>query len=358
MAYLPGFENDIFISYVHDNNQDGWVTKLHNDLQKELDGSFKGVKIWRDRELNGNIGFDEKIRKTIEGSAIFLVITSKRYLLSEYRRQGLEWFHGKAKNEPYGLSVNNQYRIFNALIHNIEYEKWPKEFSGITGLQLFDSFGKPLRQDEKTYELQVRKLSVEIEQLILALDKEIGRVAKETSQKWGVAATDPPPTESNRQAAAEPLPQARRAVKTPTTIFISYRRQDSDDVTGRIYDRLVQQFGKEAIFKDVDSIPLGVDFRGVLDKAVGQCNLLLAVLGRQWLSSQNESGARRLDDPRNFVRIEIEAALQRDIPVIPLLVQGAGMPGENDLPPSLHAIVYRNAIPIRPDPDFHTTLIV
>jgi TIR domain len=166
-------------------------------------------------------------------------------------------------------------------------------------------------------------------------------------------APDPPSSESNRQAATDPLPQAQRAVRTPTTIFISYRRQDSGDVTGRIYDRLVQQFGREAIFKDVDSIPLGVDFRGVLDKAVGQCNLLLAIIGRQWLGSQNESGAQRLDDPRDFVRIEIESAMRRDIPVIPLLVQGAGMPGENDLPPSLQALVFRNAIPIRPDPDFH-----
>lgn len=166
-------------------------------------------------------------------------------------------------------------------------------------------------------------------------------------------APDQPPAEPSRRAAAEPAPQARRVVKAPTTIFISYRRQDSGDGAGRIYDRPVQQFGKEAIFKDVDSIPLGVDFRGVLDKAVGQCNLLLAVIGRQWLSSQTESGARRLDDPRDFVRIEIEAALRRDIPVIPLLVQGAGPPGENDLPPSLQALVYRNAIPIRPDPDFH-----
>src|SRR5262252_1812774 len=146
--------------------------------------------------------------------------------------------------------------------------------------------------------------------------------------------------EPNRQP---PPPKPRRAVKAPT-IFISYRRQDSGDATGRIYDRLVQHYGREAIFKDVDSIPLGADFRGALDKAVGQCNLLLAVIGRQWLSSQNESGARRLDDSRDFVRIEIESAMRRDIPVIPLLVQGAGMPGENDMPSSMRALVYRNAI--------------
>jgi hypothetical protein len=186
MAYLPGFENDIFISYVHDNNQDGWVTRLHNDLQKELDGSVKGVKIWRDRELNSNTRFDEKIKKTIEGSAIFLAITSKRYLMSEYCLQELDWFHGKAQNEPYGLSVNSQYRIFNALIHNIVHEKWPKEFSGISGFQLFDNLGRPLMVDEKTYKIQVRKLSLEIEQLILAFEEEICRVAKKKSQETDV----------------------------------------------------------------------------------------------------------------------------------------------------------------------------
>jgi hypothetical protein len=169
-------------------------------------------------------------------------------------------------------------------------------------------------------------------------------------------------TELNRRAADETPLRHSVAISTKSLppsrgtglmIFISYRRQDSGDITGRIYDRLVRHFSGKTIFKDVDSIPLGVDFRKSLGDAVGQCNLLLAVIGRQWLNSQNEGGAWRLDDPRDFVRIEIEAALQREIPVIPLLVQGAGMPGESELPPSMQALVYRNAISIRPDPDFH-----
>jgi hypothetical protein len=77
------------------------------------------------------------------------------------------------------------------------------------------------------------------------------------------------------------------------------------------------------------------------------------VIGRQWLNSVSESGLRRLDEPRDFVRVEIEAALQREIPLIPLLVQGATVPSENDLPSSLQDLSYRNAISIRPDPDFH-----
>ena len=136
-------------------------------------------------------------------------------------------------------------------------------------------------------------------------------------------------------------------------IFISYRRSDSADNAGRIYDRLVGRFGKEPIFKDVDSIPLGLDFKEYLDEQVGKCDVLLAIIGDQWLEANDASGKRRLDDPADFVRIEIESALERNIPVIPLLVRGAQMPSEEVLPSSLRKLVYRNGIPIRSDPDFH-----
>lgn len=134
-------------------------------------------------------------------------------------------------------------------------------------------------------------------------------------------------------------------------IFISYRRQDSSDVTGRIYDRLTQHFGKDAVFKDVDSIPLGTDFRKHLGASVGQCDVLLAIIGKQWLAE--DTGKRRLLEARDLVRIEMEAALQRDIPVVPVLVQGASVPGEEDLPETLQSLAYRNGIAVRPDPDFH-----
>lgn len=136
-------------------------------------------------------------------------------------------------------------------------------------------------------------------------------------------------------------------------IFISYRRSDSADISGRIYDRLIPKFGREAVFKDVDSIPLGLDFKEYLDKQVGECNVLLAVIGDRWLEAKDASGKSRLDDPSDFVRIEIESALARGIPVIPLLVREAKMPREDQLPPGLQKLVYRNGIPIRPDPDFH-----
>jgi hypothetical protein len=136
-------------------------------------------------------------------------------------------------------------------------------------------------------------------------------------------------------------------------IFISYRRSDSADIVGRIYDRLVQEFGRAAIFKDVDSIPLGIDFKGYLDRTLSECTVLLAIIGDRWIDATDADGKRRLEDPSDFVRIEIESALEQGIAVIPLLVRGAQMPDEEDLPAGLKKLVYRNGIPIRPDPDFH-----
>ena len=135
-------------------------------------------------------------------------------------------------------------------------------------------------------------------------------------------------------------------------ILISYRREDSADVTGRIYDRLIQVF-PQSIFRDVDSIPLGVDFRAYLDEQVAKCDVFLAVIGRDWMKAKGRKGKSRLEDPGDFVRIEIESALKRQIPVIPVLVQGVKIPAAECLPSSIQDLSYRHAINVRVDPDFH-----
>lgn len=161
-------------------------------------------------------------------------------------------------------------------------------------------------------------------------------------------ADEPPPRDPPPRDVQPPRPGVAGAV------FISYRRGDAGDVVGRIYDRLVERFGRSHVFKDVDSIPLGVDFRKHLSDSVGKCRVFLAVISRGWL--QQSDGERRLDQPNDFVRIEMEAALQRNIPVIPVLVQGAALPDEKDLPPSLRDFAYRNATVVRADPDFHADI--
>ncbi len=139
-----------------------------------------------------------------------------------------------------------------------------------------------------------------------------------------------------------------------TKIFISYRREDSRKDAGRIYDRLAEAFGKEHVFKDVDSIPAGADFRAVLANAVKGSDIFLAVIGSRWLSSMDDNGNRRLDNPADFVRIEVQMALTAEnCRVIPVLVDNASMPHPDELPDDLQELAFKNAVVVRDDPDFH-----
>jgi hypothetical protein len=129
-------------------------------------------------------------------------------------------------------------------------------------------------------------------------------------------------------------------------IFISYRRGDSAGFAGRIYDRIARRLNRERVFFDVDNIELGADFVRVLSDRVAECDALVVVIGKDWLSATDEENRRRLDDPDDYVRIEIETALKRDIPVIPVFVAGAAMPRKDNLPETLKPLLRRNGMEI------------
>src|SRR5260221_8150972 len=130
-------------------------------------------------------------------------------------------------------------------------------------------------------------------------------------------------------------------------VFISYRRDDSAGYAGRVRDRLERELGRDLLFMDVDAIPLGTNFSKVLREEVAKCGVLLAVIGPNWSDARDEHGNRRLDDANDFVRIEIAAALQRNIPVIPILLDGATIPKANQLPTNLKELASRNGLDIR-----------
>src|SRR5918995_225118 len=140
---------------------------------------------------------------------------------------------------------------------------------------------------------------------------------------------------------------AESATPPPGRIFISYRREETAYPAGWLYDRLIDRYGGQ-VFKDVDSIELGDDFVEVITRAVGSCDVLLALVGEEWLTITDEDGRRRLDDPDDFVRVEIEAALTRNVRVIPILVDGARMPRADELPASLARLVRRHALELSP----------
>lgn len=137
-------------------------------------------------------------------------------------------------------------------------------------------------------------------------------------------------------------------------IFIGYRRDDTADVAGRIYDAMAQRFGRQRVFKDVDDIGPGVDFGEYIKTVLPRCRVALVLIGPHWLESKDEAGARRLDDKHDWVRVEIETALgMPGVLVVPVLVNGARMPRRDEVPESIEPLFRRNAAVIRRDPDFH-----
>src|SRR5690348_2734818 len=125
-------------------------------------------------------------------------------------------------------------------------------------------------------------------------------------------------------------------------IFICYRREDASPYAGRIYDHLSARFGAQRVFMDIDTIRPGDDFVQVISEKVAACDALIAVIGKRWLTSADSRGRRRLEDPNDYVRIEIASALSRNVRVIPALVDGAQMPPAGELPPDLAPLSRRN----------------
>lgn len=134
-------------------------------------------------------------------------------------------------------------------------------------------------------------------------------------------------------------------------ITVSYRRDDSEAITGRIFDRLVAHYGKDAVFRDIDNIPPGVDFRMHIDDALQQTDVLIVVIGRRWIGSARP-GSTRIHNEEDPVRIEVETALRRGIAVVPVLVGDTRMPTATQLPASLKEFAFRNAVRVDSGQDF------
>jgi uncharacterized protein (TIGR02594 family) len=134
-------------------------------------------------------------------------------------------------------------------------------------------------------------------------------------------------------------------------LSISYRRSDSEAITGRIFDRLISHYGRKSVFRDVDNVPVGVDFRSHIQDVLQKSDILLAVVGPNWRGPRSNSPAR-IEEDNDQVRIELETALKKGIPVIPVLVGRSEIPAPSDLPDSLKPFSYRNAVRIDPGQDF------
>jgi hypothetical protein len=126
-------------------------------------------------------------------------------------------------------------------------------------------------------------------------------------------------------------------------IFVSYRRDETAGYAGRLADRLNEHFGEDKVFRDIDSLEPGLDFSEAIERAIESSEVLIAVVGKNWLTVTDAVGQKRLENSDDYVRVEIATALKRNIRVVPLLVQGASMPSTDELPNDLAPLARRNA---------------
>jgi hypothetical protein len=133
----------------------------------------------------------------------------------------------------------------------------------------------------------------------------------------------------------------------PVSIFVSYRRDDTAATAGRLRDRLAREFGPKNVFMDIDNIPAGVDSAKHLQVKLANCDLMVALIGARWLTIANSSGIPRIQEPDDYVRMELSAALSSGLKLVPVLVDGASMPAESRLPVPLQPLSKLNAVELR-----------
>jgi hypothetical protein len=150
---------------------------------------------------------------------------------------------------------------------------------------------------------------------------------------------NPPAKPVTRTPRQDPTTPARAA-----TLFLCYRREDTQDAAGRLHDRLVDAYGAERVFMDIDSVPLGIDFVEHVAEQISRCSAVIVMIGRQWLKLKDKRRRRRLDNDDDLVRVEIAAALTQGVPVIPVLVQDVSMPEQELLPDNIRPLARRNGI--------------
>jgi hypothetical protein len=145
------------------------------------------------------------------------------------------------------------------------------------------------------------------------------------------------------EARVSSTPRPNRPREMPS-VFVCYRREDTQDAAGRLHDRLVDAYGSERVFMDIDSVPLGIDFVAHIAEQIGRCSAVIVMIGKQWHTIKDKKRRRRLDNEDDLVRAEIRAALQQNVPVIPVMVQNAAMPDAEALPSDIRPLTRRNGI--------------
>jgi len=294
--------NTIYISYSEVDEE--WMRKLRVHLHpvaRALNWTF-----WSGSEPNSESGSDKEADRAINSAGAVVLLLSRDYvnelLLSRSRALILEAARHRGVR-IFAIAVRP------TLVNGTPWAAFPT----------VNDINRPLSMLE----------DAELEQALDNIAQNISDALESTPKGSPVTIPDSYPVSKG-------VPKAG--------LFICYRREDTQDAAGRLHDRLTDAYGDDRVFMDIDSVPLGVDFVDHVTEQIGRCTAVIVMIGRQWLTTEDKRGRKRLETESDLVRVEVSAALQRKIPVIPVLVQDADMPRADDLPDDIRLLARRNGI--------------
>jgi hypothetical protein len=306
---------DVFLSYKSDDLPK--VRPLIDALEQH------GLSVWWDRKIAPGKKYPQVIKEKLKAAKAVVVVWSEASVESEWVQ--IEATQGKRR----GILVP-------LMIDPVE-DDIPLEFSLIEAADLTDWDGVSSHHELDALLGSVGDILSASQ--VIAPNAEPGEVARFIHDRARVTRRGPTDIPSRAEAAWEPSSRRSR-------IYLTYRRADARAHAEALYDSLTNALGSDLVFMDVDAIQVGVDFRAAIESAIASAGAVIAIIGRHWLTETDENGKRRLDDPADFVRVELAAALRSKIPVIPVLVDGAQMPSADELPSDIVELTRRQALEI------------
>jgi len=322
--------SDIFLSYASSDRE-----KAQAIAMGFMDAGFD---VFFDKNIPAGLKFEDVIERELDNATAVVVLWSAESVNSQWIR----------REAQVGLDRNVLLPVL------IEPVAMPLSFRAVPAADLTEWRGQPEHPAFKELVEAVLTLrgtagtSAEPAPSTPAPAAQRGRWIGALRKLFSSGSAADRATTTTSASTTSGVPEARREYD----IFLSYRRSDSAYATGHISEYLEKRFGKGRIFKDVDAIGLGEDFRQSVDDAVADCQIMVAVIGKRWTGVRDD-GTRRIDEQRDLVRIELESALKRSVSLVPVLIEGVTLPPEQSLPETLKTLPYLNGAEVRPDPDFN-----
>jgi formylglycine-generating enzyme required for sulfatase activity len=293
--------------YISSSRRDNWWVQAVRSRLGPLESRY-GVALWTEAQIASGRQWERDVSDAIDRAKVAIVLLSPAYLASEMR------MHDELQRLVERARKGSLYLAWTC-VERCDWKQTPLE-----GIQAVHDPDKPLTN--LTLKDQERALAQLAAQVAAFLEPASGEDAQEQFE-------------------------AKRELQPRGRVFLVYRRDDAAGYAGRLRDRLRQRFGDDRVFMDIRDIPPGRDFSQVIDREVSTAAAIVVVIGPRWVDARNEDGQRQLDNPHDFLRQEVAAALSRGIPVIPVLVGEARMPSAESLPDDLVPLTRCNAIELR-----------